>query len=267
MRKKIEKKDNKAIKFDNGKPDLSMISYELISEVAKVRMFGAKKYTVYGECQCPARIVKENVKSGLKKCVNHVITQKMLKIDLDVEQNIKENIEEKIEIGSQNKKKSILKEILGILQTDEDQHLRNVIISMTPNLTNSFLNLLVQYVDQINNYALTTTIKQEQLENDFVRRVISHWELSNAMIGSIEHLSTCEGLKIIKSGRDNWKLGFKVTRSLAAALRHIFLFLKGETYDEESGLLHLAHAVCCLEHAIYDMLNHPENDDRYKKDE
>lgn len=67
-----------------------------------------------------------------------------------------------------------------------------------------------------------------------------------------------------KYSRDNWKNGFKVTRSLAAALRHIFIFLSGETNDNESGLSHLGHAACCIEHAIYDMMHHPENDDRYK---
>lgn len=67
-----------------------------------------------------------------------------------------------------------------------------------------------------------------------------------------------------KYDRDNWKKGFKVTRSVAAALRHIFLFLSGETNDPESGLNHLAHAVCGLEHALYDMKHRPENDDRYK---
>ncbi len=65
-----------------------------------------------------------------------------------------------------------------------------------------------------------------------------------------------------KYSRNNWKKGFKVTRSCAAALRHIFLFLSGETNDSESGRSHLAHAVCALEHAIYDMKHHPENDDR-----
>lgn len=65
-----------------------------------------------------------------------------------------------------------------------------------------------------------------------------------------------------KYERNNWKRGFKITRSLAAALRHIFLFLSGETNDSESGISHLGHAVCCLEHAIYDMKHHPENDDR-----
>jgi hypothetical protein len=65
-----------------------------------------------------------------------------------------------------------------------------------------------------------------------------------------------------KYSRSNWQKGFAVTRSCAAALRHIFLFLKGETLDHESGLSHLAHAVCCLEHALFDMRHHPENDDR-----
>jgi hypothetical protein len=65
-----------------------------------------------------------------------------------------------------------------------------------------------------------------------------------------------------KYSRDNWKKGFKVTRSCAAALRHIFLFLSGETNDSESGLSHLGHAVAALEHAIYDMQHHSHNDDR-----
>lgn len=65
-----------------------------------------------------------------------------------------------------------------------------------------------------------------------------------------------------KYERGNWKKGFAVTRSLAAALRHIFAFLSGETLDPESGLSHLGHAVASLEHAIYDMEHHPENDDR-----
>lgn len=67
-----------------------------------------------------------------------------------------------------------------------------------------------------------------------------------------------------KYAKDNWKKGFRITRSLSACLRHIFKFLSGETLDVESGLCHLFHAVACLEHAIWDMTYHPENDDRYK---
>lgn len=65
-----------------------------------------------------------------------------------------------------------------------------------------------------------------------------------------------------KYEKNNWKKGFKVSRSLAAALRHIFQFLSGETNDPESGISHLGHAIASLEHAIYDMQHRPENDDR-----
>ncbi len=66
-----------------------------------------------------------------------------------------------------------------------------------------------------------------------------------------------------KYARGNFKItGFKYTRSLAAALRHIFAYLSGEDNDPESGLSHLGHAICSIEHCIYDSKHHPENDDR-----
>jgi hypothetical protein len=68
-----------------------------------------------------------------------------------------------------------------------------------------------------------------------------------------------------KYARDNWRLGFKYNRSIAAALRHIMAFKEGEDLDRESRLPHVAHALCCLEHLLNDFLHHPENDDRYKK--
>ena len=68
-----------------------------------------------------------------------------------------------------------------------------------------------------------------------------------------------------KYSKNQWKKGFKITRSLDAALRHIFQFASGETNDSESGLCHLAHAACCLEHALYDLKHHPENDDRLEE--
>ena len=67
-----------------------------------------------------------------------------------------------------------------------------------------------------------------------------------------------------KYARDNWRLGFKYTRSAAALKRHYVLFMAGEDLDEESGLPHLAHMACCLEHLLNDYLYHPENDDRSK---
>lgn len=66
----------------------------------------------------------------------------------------------------------------------------------------------------------------------------------------------------IKYSRDNWKNGFRYQRSIAAALRHIFAFKDGEDLDPESGLSHIGHALCCLEHLLYDFKHHKQNDDR-----
>jgi len=97
-------------------------------------------------------------------------------------------------------------------------------------------------------------VKHDQDKPDFSHMT---WELMEAharvrMFGAIKY------------ERDNWHKGFKITRSLAAALRHIFKFLGGEDNDPESGLNHLGHAVCCLEHALHDYLYRKYNDDRRK---
>lgn len=87
-------------------------------------------------------------------------------------------------------------------------------------------------------------------------------DLSMISYEFLEEVARVRMFGATKYARDNWKRGFKVTRSCAAALRHIYQFLAGETLDPESGCLHLAHAACCLEHAIYDLKHRPENDDR-----
>jgi hypothetical protein len=89
-------------------------------------------------------------------------------------------------------------------------------------------------------------------------------DLSQISLELMEEVAHVRMFGAAKYERGQWRKGFKVTRSCAAALRHIFQFLAGETNDPESGRSHLAHAVCSLEHAIYDMRRHPENDDRDK---
>ena len=50
-----------------------------------------------------------------------------------------------------------------------------------------------------------------------------------------------------KYDEHNWKkLDNIQNRYSGAALRHIFAHIDGEEYDEETGLDHLAHAICCL---------------------
>lgn len=50
-----------------------------------------------------------------------------------------------------------------------------------------------------------------------------------------------------KYARDNWqKVPNARERYLAAALRHLAAWQRGERLDPETGLPHLAHAQCCL---------------------
>jgi hypothetical protein len=67
-----------------------------------------------------------------------------------------------------------------------------------------------------------------------------------------------------KYSRDNWRGGFSWTRPLAASLRHIFSYIGGEDKDPETGISHLAHAVCCLFFVLEFEETHKELDDRYK---
>lgn len=68
-----------------------------------------------------------------------------------------------------------------------------------------------------------------------------------------------------KYGRYNYTQGFEVSRLTAAALRHIYQYNNGDTFDSESGLHHIGHARACLA-----MLLHCEQlgtlrDNRFKK--
>ena len=62
------------------------------------------------------------------------------------------------------------------------------------------------------------------------------------------------GAVVKKYGKDNWRLGSNedsISRNKNAALRHLFASLGGEPIDSESGLPHLAHALCDILFAFW----------------
>lgn len=81
---------------------------------------------------------------------------------------------------------------------------------------------------------------------------------------AIEQLSLVLTFGAEKYAAHNWRKGLSKSRLLAAALRHLFAYLRGEDSDPESGLSHVAHAMCCcmfllgLEHRV-------DLDDRYRE--
>jgi hypothetical protein len=73
-------------------------------------------------------------------------------------------------------------------------------------------------------------------------------------------LATLEVGKVLTYGAEkydphNWrKLENLQERYTSAAMRHILAHMAGEKNDEETGLSHLAHAMCCLLFKLEDEL-------------
>ena len=81
---------------------------------------------------------------------------------------------------------------------------------------------------------------------------------------AIEQMAQVLGFGARKYKAHNWRQGLSTGRLVAAALRHLFAFLRGEDRDPESGLPHVAHAMCCCMFLL-GLAHRPELDDRWKE--
>jgi len=61
---------------------------------------------------------------------------------------------------------------------------------------------------------------------------------------SVDQLSKVLSFGAGKYAPNNWRNGIKFSRLISSTLRHVFAFARGETYDRETGLHHMAHAMC-----------------------
>jgi len=68
-----------------------------------------------------------------------------------------------------------------------------------------------------------------------------------------------KNLKVIRSGRDQWKDGFPFNQLLDSLLRHIVALQNGEYLDPESSLPHIGHIGCNMMFISHGMENHPEH--------
>lgn len=62
----------------------------------------------------------------------------------------------------------------------------------------------------------------------------------------------------------NWRKGISSSRLLGAMLRHVLAYLGGQDKDPETGLSHIAHAMCCGMFLLELAVTRPDLDDRYK---
>lgn len=79
---------------------------------------------------------------------------------------------------------------------------------------------------------------------------------------AIEQLAQVLTFGAEKYAPHNWRKGISFSRLIAAALRHIMAFQRGEDNDPETGLPHCAHAMCCMMFIVALMKYKPEMDDR-----
>jgi hypothetical protein len=80
---------------------------------------------------------------------------------------------------------------------------------------------------------------------------------------AIEQLAAVLTFGAKKYAAHNWRLGIRNGRLIAALLRHVFAYLRGENNDPETGLSHIAHAMCCCMF-ILGLAHRVDLDDRYK---
>ena len=67
-----------------------------------------------------------------------------------------------------------------------------------------------------------------------------------------------------KYKRFNWMKGMQWMIPFACLMRHLAAWQRGEENDQESGLPHLAHAMCNLRMLTLYSKTYPEGDDRHK---
>ena len=81
---------------------------------------------------------------------------------------------------------------------------------------------------------------------------------------AVEQLSHVLTFGAQKYAAHNWRMGISKGRLIAAALRHLFAYLGGQDKDDETGLSHVAHAMCCCMF-ILGLEHRSDLDDRYKE--
>jgi hypothetical protein len=113
-----------------------------------------------------------------------------------------------------------------------------------------FLNQGVSYAAEKKEHrTLTTAMTQENFGDSFAVVATTDWECWEITYKVLKELSLISNPLKPESilGADNWrKVDQLERRYMGAAMRHLNAFRQGETLDAESGLHHLAHAMCCL---------------------
>lgn len=86
----------------------------------------------------------------------------------------------------------------------------------------------------------------------------------------IDPYALTELAKVLTAGAskydaDNWRKGMDWSRIVASLLRHVNAFQQGVDTDHETGLSHMAHAMCNCMFLLWYQQHRKEFDDRYRE--
>lgn len=83
-----------------------------------------------------------------------------------------------------------------------------------------------------------------KFDNDKIDYTLLPFEALDEVVKVLMH-----GCK--KYSKNNWKFVEPSDRYIKASFRHLISYNKGEKFDKETNLHHLAHATCCMLFKIY----------------
>jgi hypothetical protein len=216
------------LKYDNGKAPMSMLDWRALEQVAKVLDYGARKYTQSEVCTCGAQTAE--------------YTKSKNQCGEDAAYPVTQNGATKTTLPSE-KGASAGRETGSPPIRSTEPAMPRQLENAAPNAratSSGESRTRLESTIFLSNSCLTSTDKVASTAGQTASSSSPHFDDSQILDSGVEHASTCG------SGRNNWRKGMRWSRLADAALRHLFKWASGSRVDEETGLSHLAHAMCCL---------------------
>lgn len=216
------------LKYDSGKAPMSMLDWKALEQVAKVLDYGAKKYTQDEVCTCGAQTAEFS--KSKKDCDAVAAFRATLDGDTKTIQRLENAARGGRETGTTATREP------GIMNGSAAGPGRLPGKAM-PSGPSGFK---LESTSFLSNSLWTSTDKAASTAGPTGNSSSLPIDDSQILDSGVEHASTCG------SGRNNWRKGMRWSRLSDAALRHLLKWVSGSRVDDETGLSHLAHAMCCL---------------------
>ena len=263
-------------RYNTGKPDYSLLPLSTLEDEVRVWMYGKEKYSARGDCTCAAgNVVRKRYGYGAgdassaatymrKSCESETQSsqrdsEKTAADGTSATRSTQYNWSESaMPDGEQTQTSKSSGESLG-LRTGTDSHWNSTQRSDPADA------LFAGQPKE--SFMSTTTTQRGKLEGCCAIPATLALDLSNGLKSGLEkHSPTCGVRQIKASGSWNWAKGMAWSVPFACLMRHLAAWQRGEEVDAESGLPHLAHAMCNLRMLTLFSKTYKEGDDRPPKE-